>query len=66
MRFISMNSVTERTGYSRVHLWRLIKTGKFPQPRKLSERKIGFLETDVDEWMQSRPVVNYAKGGAGE
>jgi prophage regulatory protein len=32
------------------------RQGRFPQPRKLSERRVGWLMSDIEEWLASRPV----------
>jgi prophage regulatory protein len=46
--------------YSRMHLRRLIKAGQFPAPVALSANRIGFVETEVAEWLLSRPRVAYS------
>ena len=38
-RIISVREAEERTGFSRVHLWRLEQAGRFPQRVRLSEPK---------------------------
>jgi prophage regulatory protein len=42
--------------YSRDHLRRLTKAGKFPKPFQLSEGRIAWRESDVDEWLETRPL----------
>ncbi|MFO1247296.1 MAG: AlpA family phage regulatory protein [Alphaproteobacteria bacterium] len=41
--------------YSRDHLRRLTNSGKFPRPMQLSESRIAWRETDIDEWLNNRP-----------
>ena len=36
-RFITVREVEDRTGFSRVHLWRLERQGRFPRRVRLSE-----------------------------
>lgn len=36
------------------HLRRLWKRGKFPKPLQISDRKIAWLESEVDEWIAAR------------
>jgi len=43
------------TGLSKATLWRLVKTGDFPQPIKLSERAVGWKASEIDAWIESRP-----------
>ena len=52
--------VKARTGLSRVQRWRLARDGKFPSPISLGPNSIGWREADIDEWLASRPVVNWA------
>lgn len=53
MRFIRMNEVKEKTGLSRTSIWRGIKAGTFPEPVPLGGRAIGFVEEEVEEWMDA-------------
>lgn len=32
------------------------RQGRFPQPRLLSGRKVGWLISEVENWLESRPV----------
>jgi len=43
------------TGLSKATLWRLVKTGDFPRPIKLSERAVGWKASEIDAWIESRP-----------
>ena len=51
-------SVLKATGLSRTTLWRLEKNGQFPPRRKLSARLVGWLETEVAEWVKNRQPVD--------
>jgi prophage regulatory protein len=46
--------VEERTGLSRSSLYESIKKGLFPKPLKLSARSIGWAESTINEWIESR------------
>ncbi|MEX0827542.1 MAG: AlpA family phage regulatory protein [Haliea sp.] len=59
-KILSTGEVLEHIPYSRIHLWRMVKAGSFPAPIQLTERKIGFRESDVEAWLDSRPTVEYA------
>lgn len=60
-KVLRMKQVVERTGICRAMVYRLQRLGQFPQSIKLSERATGWLEHDVDAWIESRinqtPVV---------
>ena len=49
-----LKNVIEVTGMSRSTIYRLMDQDKFPKPIKLSQRIIGFLEEDIDQWIQER------------
>lgn len=50
------------TGLSRSSIYSKMETGTFPTPIKLSERSVGWLESEVQEWLQNR-VVETRQGG---
>jgi len=37
-------------------LQELVREDKFPKPRKLSGRRVGWLVRELEEWAESRPV----------
>ena len=52
-RLIRLPEVLERTGYSKAWIYRLISARRFPAPVKIGVRAIAFVESEVDEWIQS-------------
>jgi prophage regulatory protein len=40
--------------YSRDHLRRLTKSGKFPKPVAVGDHRIGWIETEVDQWLADK------------
>jgi predicted DNA-binding transcriptional regulator AlpA len=53
-QFLTAKAVCERIALSRSTLDRLVATDKFPQPIKLTERRIAFNAQDVEGWMSER------------
>jgi prophage regulatory protein len=51
---LRITKAKERTGLSRTTLYSLIKEGKFPAPIPLGARAVGWLESEVDAWIESR------------
>ena len=47
--------VERRTGLSRVTIWRKVRAGEFPPPRELSKNAVGWLESEIEAWRESRP-----------
>lgn len=63
-KILSLNDTRQRVGKpSRTTLWRMVRDGVFPKPRSIGTgRKIGFLESEVTAWIESRPVSTAYRG----
>ena len=48
-------AVVRRTGLSRVTIWRKVRAGTFPAPRELGPNSVGWLESEIEAWRESRP-----------
>jgi prophage regulatory protein len=46
--------VEQRTGLSRSSLYEYIKDGRFPPPVPLGPRAVGWLESEVSDWINAR------------
>ena len=44
-------------GISKSTLWRWISENQFPRPLKLGERAVGWRESTVEAWLDSRPAA---------
>ena len=51
---LRINSVIERTGVSKTHIYRLINANKFPRPVKLSEGVSVWDSELIDQWLSSK------------
>jgi prophage regulatory protein len=47
-------AVQARTGLSRSTIYLMMAQGAFPKPIPLGARAVGWLETEIDAWLQSR------------
>ena len=56
MKMLSKKQLIERTGLSAVTIWRRIQAGDFPKPRQLTPNRVGWPESVIEEWENSRPV----------
>jgi prophage regulatory protein len=56
MKLIPYNDLKEKKGikYSRVHVSRLEKANKFPKHVNLGPQSIGWLESEVDDWIAAK------------
>jgi len=59
--FLRRKQVETRTGLSRSMIYQYIKDGVFPKPMPLGPRAVGWLESEVSEWIAGR--VNIARDG---
>ena len=55
--------VEQRTGLSRSTLYQYIKDGDFPKPVRLGLRAVGWLESDISDWIAAR-VTDARQGNA--
>ena len=61
-KFLNRKAVYEITGKSRSTIYRDIEDGTFPRPYKTGKRAIAWLESDILDWVDSRPVAG-RRGG---
>ena len=52
-RILRLGSVLERTGLSRSTLYRKIEQGSFPRQVRISERCIGWRDSDIERWLRN-------------
>ena len=62
-RFLRLTEVMARTGLSRSTIYVRMEQGRFPQPVSLGGRAVGWIESEIDDWMRNR--VERSRGGAG-
>ncbi len=59
---IRLRETIEKTGLSRSTIYNLINAGSFVPKIQISTRAIGFLESEIDEWIAGR--IAASKAGA--
>ena len=52
LNILKLKEVIKKTAISRSSLYSKIQRGKFPQPLKLGERASGWIEDEIDEWIE--------------
>lgn len=53
-RILRLDAVVEKTGKPRSSIYWMIEHGLFPKQIKLGERSVGWIESEVDEWIKQR------------
>lgn len=57
VRYLREPQVFDITKLSKSTRWRLEKDGKFPKRRQLSPNAVGWLESEITAWLNSRACV---------
>lgn len=60
---IRLSAVKERVGLSRSSIYQKIEQGTFPVQIRIGPRAVGWLDTDIDDWID-RQIALSRSGGA--
>lgn len=61
-KIIKRPEVESVTGLSRSSIYAKMENGTFPKNIKLSQRSVGWLEHEVQEWLESRVSATRERG----
>lgn len=50
--FLRLPTVKARTGLSRSTIYLRISENRFPKPISLGSRAVGWVESDIDDWVE--------------
>lgn len=53
-RILRKHTVMERVGLKQSSIYNKMKAGDFPKPVKISERAVGWVESEINDWIASR------------
>ena len=62
VRVLRLPRVQARTGLSRSSIYMRVANRSFPQPIRLGPRAIGWIESEVDQWI--REQISASRGNA--
>lgn len=54
MRILRLKDVLDNTGLARSTIYAFIQKGLFPKPVSLGERSVGWLESEVQDWILAK------------
>jgi len=57
-RALRLRQVSQLTGLSRSMIYQMQADGRFPQRIKLGERAVGWLESEVRDWLATRIALS--------
>ena len=52
LRVLRLRDVKARTGQATSTIYAAMASGKFPKPIPLGERAVGWLEAEIDSWIE--------------
>ena len=58
LRILRRPEVVAATGLSSTRIDELEREGRFPARRRLSQRAAGWLSSEIEEWIASRPLAS--------
>lgn len=59
-RLIRRKEVQDKTGLGASSIYAMMKQGDFPQCLNLSERRVAWIESDIDRWICERITKHQA------
>lgn len=60
-RLMRLDEVTATVGLDQSTIFRLEQKGRFPRRRKITTRAVGWLASEISEWIAKRPAAALAK-----
>lgn len=61
-RFLSINDVCKLTSLSRTSIHNHRQSGSFPNPVRLGTKRIAFLASEIDAWIEARIADRNKRG----
>ena len=52
-----LDTVTAKTGLGKSMIYRKLHAGTFPRPRRVGDRAIAWLRSDIVQWMHELPIA---------
>lgn len=56
-QILSIDEVSRRIKLGKTSIYHLSINGDFPSPRKVSTRRTGWISSEIDAWILSRPAA---------
>ena len=55
-RILRLPEVKAKTGFGRSTIYALMANGEFPRSIRIGARAVGWLESDIDQWIETRRI----------
>lgn len=63
-KLLRFPAVRDTVGLSRTSIWRFEKKGLFPKRRQLGANSVGWMSSEIEQWVVTRKQVAQANGEA--
>ena len=60
---LRFSALEQMVGLSRTTVWRMERAGSFPSRLQLSDNAVGWLRSDIEEWIAQRKPVGQQQQG---
>ncbi|MDR8393792.1 AlpA family phage regulatory protein [Aliifodinibius sp. S!AR15-10] len=57
LQIVRPKQLAELLSVSTVTIWHMEKRGELPRRKQIFTRTVGWLESEIREWLQQRPLV---------
>ena len=57
-RLLRKADIVERTGLSYATIYNMMKAGTFPQSRRAGKQAVGWIESEVTDWIRNLPIAD--------
>ncbi|MFM9942169.1 MAG: helix-turn-helix transcriptional regulator [Hyphomicrobiaceae bacterium] len=64
LRVISWRELSEMIPFTRQHILRLEKAGKFPRRIRIGTKRVGWLYSEIEAWITGRAALRYSEAPA--
>jgi prophage regulatory protein len=54
VNMLRLNLVRKKVGLCTSSIYQMMSEGRFPNSRKIGTRAVGWIESEVDDWLRSR------------
>ena len=58
-QILKLKEISSLTKLSSSTIYRLVQAGKFPRPIKLAAHASGWLESDIENWIEARQKARF-------
>lgn len=65
-RLLRLKQVQEKIPLSKPEIYRRLKTGSFPQPVRLSQSVVAWVEGELNSWIENRMAERISSPPGGE